>query len=61
MGWRIDQITKPCRLSVKDRQLLYVPQEGDELKIPLEDISVLILENKQISCLLYTSDAADER
>lgn len=53
MGWRIVQITKPCRLSVKDRQLLYAPQEGDELKIPLEDISVLILENKQISLSNY--------
>ncbi len=53
MGWRIIQITKPCRLSVKDKQLLYSPQEGDELKIPLEDISVLILENKQISLNNY--------
>lgn len=53
MGWRIVQITKPCRLTVKDRQLLYAPQEGDELKIPLEDISVLILENKQISLSNY--------
>lgn len=53
MGWRIIQITKPCRLSVKDKQLLYVPQEGDELKIPLEDISVLILENKQVSFSNY--------
>ncbi len=53
MGWRIIQITKPCRLSVKDKQLLYAPQEGDELKIPLEDISVLILENKQITLSNY--------
>ena len=53
MGWRIVQITKPCRLSIKDKQLLYVPQEGDGLKIPLEDISVLILENKQISLNNY--------
>ncbi len=53
MGWRIVQITKPCRLSVKDRQLLYAPSDGDELKIPLEDISVLVLENKQIALNCY--------
>ena len=36
-------------MSVKNRQLVYVPQEGDSLTIPLEDVSVLVLENKQIS------------
>ena len=49
MGWRILQITKPCRLGVKNKQLDYLPLEGEEISIPLEDISVLILENKQIS------------
>lgn len=48
MGWRILQITKPCKLSVKNRQLLYEPFEETSLSIPLEDISVVILENKQI-------------
>ena len=44
------QIAKPCKLSVKNRQLLYEPQEEgcDPLKLPLEDISVIILESKQI-------------
>ncbi len=48
MGWRILQITKPCKLSVKNRQLVYECLESDTLKLPLEDISVIILENKQI-------------
>ena len=48
MGWRILQISKECKLSVKNRQLLYEPFEDAPLKIPLEDISVIILENKQI-------------
>ncbi len=48
MGWRILQISKACKLSVKSRQLLYEPFEDAPLKIPLEDISVIILENKQI-------------
>lgn len=48
MGWRILQITKPCKLSVKNRQLVYEPFEADSLKLPLEDVSVIILENKQV-------------
>lgn len=57
MGWRILQITKPCKLSVKNRQLLYEPQEGESLKLPLEDISVVILESRQI---LLTSSLFSE-
>lgn len=49
MSWRIIQISKPCHLSVKNRQLIYEPQEGDKISLPLEDISVIILEHKQIS------------
>ena len=49
MSWRILQITKPCTLKIKNRQLLYVPHEGEEMSFPLEDISVLILENRQIT------------
>jgi CRISPR-associated protein Cas1 len=48
MGWRILQITKPCRLSVKNSQLVYETEDCEKLTLPLEDISVLILENKQI-------------
>lgn len=49
MSWRILQITKPCTLKIKNKQLLYLPQEGEEISFPLEDISVLILENRQIT------------
>jgi len=48
MGWRILQITKPCKLSVKNRQLVYEPADDTPLKLPLEDISVIIFENRQI-------------
>ncbi len=47
MGWRILQITKPCKLSVKNRQLVCENHE-DKLTLPIEDISVIVLENKQI-------------
>lgn len=43
MGWRILQLTKPCKLSVKQKQLYY---ESDDTKttIPIEDLSVVVLE-----------------
>ena len=43
MGWRILQLTKPCKLSVKQKQLFY---ESDDTKttIPIEDLSVVVLE-----------------
>ncbi len=43
MGWRILQITNPCKLSVKQKQLFY---EADDTKttIPIEDLSVVVLE-----------------
>ena len=47
MGWRILQITKPCKLSVKNRQLVCENNE-DKLTLPIEDISVIVLENRQI-------------
>lgn len=50
MSWRILQITKPCRLSVKNSQLCYesLDDEAQKLNLPLEDVSVIILEHKQI-------------
>ena len=47
MGWRILQITKHCKLSVKNRQLVCENNE-DKLTLPIEDISVIVLENRQI-------------
>ena len=49
MSWRIIQVTKPCRLSVKNSQFFYEPIGGECLQIPLEDVSVIILDNNQIS------------
>lgn len=53
MGWRIVQITKPCKLSVQNRQLIYETQSDGSLKLPLEDISVIILEHTQIAFSNY--------
>ncbi len=48
MSWRIVQITSACKLSVKSRQMVYEPMQGESVTLPLEDIAVVILENKQI-------------
>ena len=48
MAWRIVQISSACKLSLKHKQLLYEPLEGEAVTLPLEDIAVVILENKQI-------------
>lgn len=53
MSWRIIQITQPGALRIKNRQLVYIPQEGTEVTLPLEDVSVLILENDQIALNSY--------
>jgi CRISP-associated protein Cas1 len=46
-GWRTILVTKACRLSVKNLQLVYEPHEEDAVKVPLEDITVIVLENNQ--------------
>ena len=53
MGWRIVQIAKPCKLSVKNNQLIYQTETDESIKLPLEDISVLVLENRQVSFSNY--------
>lgn len=57
MAWRVVQITTPCKLSVKQHQLFYEPSEGEAVTLPLEDIAVVILENKHI---LLTSTLLSE-
>lgn len=44
---------KPCRLSVKDKQLLIEQKETGELhKVPIEDIGFVVIENQQITLTL---------
>lgn len=43
MGWRILQLTKPCKLSVKQKQLFYESDDA-QTTIPIEDLSVVVLE-----------------
>ncbi len=45
MGWRILQLTKPCKLSVKQKQLFYESYDT-RTTIPIEDLSVVVLETR---------------
>lgn len=47
MSWRSVMITKPTKLSIKNRQLKITQEEDYDL--PLEDISTIVLETPQIS------------
>lgn len=46
-AWRTILITKPSRLSLRKLQLLYEPHEEESISVPLEDITVIVLENNQ--------------
>ncbi|PCH99800.1 MAG: subtype II CRISPR-associated endonuclease Cas1 [Flavobacteriaceae bacterium] len=46
-GWRTVLVTKPCRLSMKNQQLVYEPKDEESINVPLEDITVIVLENSQ--------------
>jgi CRISPR-associated protein Cas1 len=50
MSWRVVNISKGCRLSLKQNQLLYKPADNsEEVTIPLEDIAVIIADNSEIN------------
>ena len=46
-AWRTILVTKPCRLSMKNLQLVYEPKDDATITVPLEDITVIVLENNQ--------------
>lgn len=46
MTWRSVVITKPARLSFKNRAIV-VEQEGNKVSVPLEDIAVLVIDTPQ--------------
>lgn len=41
--------SNPFHLSVKDRQLLATPKDGETRTVPIEDIGFIIIDNAQIS------------
>ena len=59
MGYKTLLFSNPCKLSVKNFQLMYSSQDS-EVKIPLEDISTIILENMQIEVTNYLLSVCGE-
>lgn len=49
MSWRILFFSNPCRLNIKNSQIHCELQDNVIQNIPLEDISVIVLESRQIS------------
>ena len=49
MGWRTVVITKPSKLSLEHDQLKYAPKDGEVIPVPIDDISVIILEIQQVT------------
>ncbi|MBA1438174.1 MAG: type II CRISPR-associated endonuclease Cas1 [Epsilonproteobacteria bacterium] len=46
-GWRSILVSQPCKLSVKNMQLVYAPYEGERVQVPLEDVTVIVIETNQ--------------
>ncbi|WP_297441160.1 type II CRISPR-associated endonuclease Cas1 [Sulfurimonas sp.] len=46
-AWRTILVTKPCRLSMKNKQLVYEPQSQEKITVALEDITVIVIETNQ--------------
>ena len=53
MSWRIILITKACKLSILNNQLVYKQENEEELQVPLEDISAIVFDTKQINITGY--------
>lgn len=49
MGWRTVVITKPSKISIEKDQFKYAPKDGEVITVPIDDISVIILEVHQVS------------
>lgn len=49
MGWQTVVITKPCRLSIKNKNLLIKSGIGSETKLAINEISSIVIEERQVS------------
>ena len=59
-AWRTILVSKPCRLSMKERQFVYEPKDEPIVRVPLEDITVIVLEtNKAIVTTALLSHIAE--
>lgn len=59
MGWRSVVITKPARLAYRQNALEVAQDEGT-IRVPLEDISVLVIDQPQVSLTAQLLSACAE-
>ncbi|MFM2344279.1 MAG: hypothetical protein RLZZ210_889 [Pseudomonadota bacterium] len=52
MGWRIVLVSKPSNIHIKNSQL-HIDQDKHSIYLPLEDISVLVIDNPHITLNSY--------
>lgn len=60
-AWRTILVTKPCRLSMKNLQLVYEPKDEPTITVPLEDVTVIVLENNQATMSVALLSACAEK
>jgi len=50
MGWKVVHLTKPCKIKVKNENLvLFFYESEDEVKITIKDIDFMLFDNTQFS------------
>ena len=49
MSWRTIIISKPSKISLKNHNFLYSPIEGEDIVVPIIDISIIIIETHQVT------------
>jgi CRISPR/Cas system-associated endonuclease Cas1 len=52
MGWKVIHLTKPCKIKVKDENLLltFLDSEKEEsIKVTINDIDFILFDNTQFS------------
>ena len=50
MGWKVVHLTKPCKIKVKNENLvLFFYESEDEVKVTLKDIDFILFDNTQFS------------
>ena len=49
MGWRTIVVTQPSKLSLQNDQFKYAPKESETVTVPIDDISVVVIETHQVT------------
>jgi len=50
MGWKVVHITKPCKIKIKNENLLFhFYEDNNEIKVTIKDINFILFDNTQFS------------